>query len=100
LLVQKRISEELKKHLTLQKGKVDKLDQELAKNKKTTCDLKSSIGVLQCQHDVLLKIYQDLEVQFYALWLSTCKNLTNNEASISQVSVKTYDEQIAQKMIT
>jgi hypothetical protein len=56
LLVQERkISEELKKLLALEKGKVKKLDQELAKNKKTTCSLKSSIGTLQDEHDVLLK---------------------------------------------
>jgi uncharacterized protein involved in exopolysaccharide biosynthesis len=63
LLVQKRkISEELKKLLALEKGKVKKLDQELAKNKQTTCSLKSSIGALQGQHDVLLKTHQDLKV--------------------------------------
>jgi hypothetical protein len=56
LLVQERkISEELKKLLTLKKGKVEKLDQELAKSKEITCSLKSSIGALQGQHDVLLK---------------------------------------------
>jgi hypothetical protein len=56
LLVQERkISEELKKLLALEKGKVKKLDQELAKSKKTTCSLKSSIGTLQDEHDVLLK---------------------------------------------
>jgi seryl-tRNA synthetase len=63
LLVQKRkISEELKKLLAREKGKVEKLDQELAKSKETTCSLKSSIGTLQGQHDVLIKTYQDLEV--------------------------------------
>jgi hypothetical protein len=63
LLVQERkISEELKKLLALEKGKVKKLDQELAKSKETTCSLKSSIGALQGQHDVLLKTHQDLEV--------------------------------------
>jgi hypothetical protein len=47
LLVQERKnSEELKKLLTLEKGKVEKLDQELAKSKETTCSLKSSIGAL------------------------------------------------------
>jgi hypothetical protein len=56
LLVQERkISEELKKLLTLEKGKVEKFDQELTKSKETTCSLKSSIGALQGQHDVLLK---------------------------------------------
>jgi hypothetical protein len=63
LLVQERkISEELKKLLALEKGKVEKLDQELAKSKNTTCSLKSSIGALQGQQDVLLKTHQDLEV--------------------------------------
>jgi uncharacterized protein involved in exopolysaccharide biosynthesis len=63
LLVQERkISEELKKLLALEKGKVEKLDQELAKSKKTTCSLKSSIGALKGQHDVLQKTYQDPEV--------------------------------------
>jgi hypothetical protein len=47
LLVQERkISEELKKLLALEKGKVEKLDQELAKSKETTCSLKSSVGAL------------------------------------------------------
>ncbi len=68
LLVQERkISEELKKLLTLEKDKVEKLDQELAKSKETTCSLKSSIGALQGQHDVLLKTHQNLELQFDAL---------------------------------
>jgi hypothetical protein len=63
LLIQEREnSEELKKLLALEKGKVEKLDQELAKSKETTCSLKSSIGVLQGQYDVLLKAHQDLEV--------------------------------------
>jgi hypothetical protein len=96
LLVQERkISEELKKLLTRKKGKVEKLDEELAKSKETTCILKSSIGALQGEHDVLLKIHQDLEVQFDAIWSSTSKTLTNNEASTSQVSVETCNEQIA-----
>jgi hypothetical protein len=76
---------------------VEKLDPELAKSKETTCSLKSSIGVLQGQHDILLKTHQDLEVQFDALWLSTPKTPTNNEASTSQVSVETCDEQITQE---
>jgi hypothetical protein len=47
LLVQERKSnEELKKLLTLEKSKVEKLDQELAQSKETTCSLKSPIGVL------------------------------------------------------
>jgi hypothetical protein len=62
LLVQERkISEELKKLLALEKAKVEKLDQELAKRKKTTYSLKSSIGSLQGQHDVLLKTHQILK---------------------------------------
>jgi hypothetical protein len=64
---ERKISEELKKLLTLEKCKVEKFDQELAKNKETTCSLKSSIGALQGQHDILLKTHQDLEVQFGAL---------------------------------
>jgi chromosome segregation ATPase len=64
LVQEKKISKELKKLLTLEKGKVEKLDQELAKSKETTCSLKSSIGALQGQYDVLLKTHQDLEVLF------------------------------------
>jgi hypothetical protein len=65
LIVQERkISEELNNLLALEKGKVEKLDQELAKNNETTCSLKSSIVALQDQHDVLLKTHQDLEVLF------------------------------------
>jgi hypothetical protein len=36
-------------------------------------------------------------VQFDALWSSTSKLSNNNKASISQVSVKTCDEAIAQE---
>jgi hypothetical protein len=68
LLAQERkISEELKTLLALEKGKVEKFDQELAKNKETTYSLKSSIGALQGPHDVVLKTHQDLKVQFGAL---------------------------------
>jgi hypothetical protein len=68
LLAQERKSnEELKKLLALEKSKVEKLDQELAQSKETTCSLKSSIGALQGQHDILQKAHQDLEVQFDAL---------------------------------
>jgi hypothetical protein len=68
LLVQERkISEELKKLLALEKSKVEKVDQELAKNKETSCSLKSSIGALQGEYDVLLKTHQDVKVQFDAL---------------------------------
>jgi hypothetical protein len=98
LLVQEiKISEEFKKLLALKKSKVEKLDQELAKSQGTTCSLKSSIGALQGQHDILLKTHQDLEVQFGALWSSTSKTSTNDKASISQVSVETCDDQIAQE---
>jgi cell division protein FtsB len=98
LLVQERkISEELKKLLTLKKGKVEKFDQELVKSKKTTCSLKSLISALQGQYDVLLKTHQDLEVQFIALWSSTSKTLTNDKVFTSQVRVKTYGDQIAQE---
>jgi hypothetical protein len=54
---------------------VEKLDQELAKSKETTCSLKSSIGALHGQYDILLETHQDLEVQFGALWSSECGNL-------------------------
>jgi hypothetical protein len=98
LLVQERkISEELKKLLALEKVKVEKLDQNIAKNKETTCSITSSIDTLQGQYDILLKTHQDLEVQFDALWLSTSKTSTNNKASTSQVSVKTYYDQIVQE---
>jgi hypothetical protein len=54
LIVKERKSnEELKKLLTLEKGKIEKLDQELAQSKETTYSLKSSIDALQDQHDVL-----------------------------------------------
>jgi hypothetical protein len=47
LLVQERkISEELKKLLALEKGKAEKLDQELVKSKEITCSRKSSIDAL------------------------------------------------------
>jgi hypothetical protein len=63
LLIQERKnSEELKKLIALEKGKVEKLDQELAKSKETTYSLKSSIDAIQGQYDVLLKTHQDLEV--------------------------------------
>jgi hypothetical protein len=95
LLVQERkISEELKRFLALEKGKVEKLDQELAQSKETTYSLKISIGALQDQHDVLLKTHQNLEVQFDALWSSTSKTSTNDKAS---TSLETCDEQITQE---
>jgi hypothetical protein len=47
LLVKERKSnEQLKKLLAHEKSKVEKLDQELAQSKETTCGLKSSIGAL------------------------------------------------------
>jgi hypothetical protein len=45
-LFKKKISEEIKKLLALEKCKVEKLDQELTKSKETTCTLKSLIGAL------------------------------------------------------
>jgi hypothetical protein len=96
LLVQERkISKELKKLLSLEKSKVEKFDQKLAKSKETTCILKSSISAPQGQHDFLLKWHQDLEVQFDALWSNTSKTSTNDKASTSRVSVETCDDQIA-----
>jgi hypothetical protein len=76
---------------------VEKLDQELAKEKETICSFKSSICALQGQHDVLLKTHQYFEVQYSALWSSTSKTSTNDKASTSQVSVETCDDQIAQE---
>jgi hypothetical protein len=68
LLVQERkISEEFKKLLALEKGKMEKIDHELAQSNETTCSFKSLIHALQGQLDVLLKMHQDLEVQFDAL---------------------------------
>jgi hypothetical protein len=94
LFVQERkINEELRKLVALEKGKVEKVDQKFSKSKETTCSLKSLIGVLQGQHDVLLKAHQDFKMQFDALWSSTSKTLTNNKAYI----VKTCDGQIAQE---
>jgi flagellar biosynthesis chaperone FliJ len=47
LFVEERKStEELKKLLALEKGKVEKLDQELGQSKETTSSLESSIGAL------------------------------------------------------
>jgi septal ring factor EnvC (AmiA/AmiB activator) len=87
LLVQERKNrKELKKLLALKKGKVEKLDQELTKSKETTCSLKSSIGALQGQHDVLLKTHQDLEVQFNALWSSSSKTSSDPEAPQASTS--------------
>jgi hypothetical protein len=46
LVQERKISEELKKLLSLEKGKMEKLHQELAKSKETICSLKSSIDAL------------------------------------------------------
>jgi hypothetical protein len=98
LLVQEgKITKELKNLLALEKCKVKKFYQELAKSNETTCSLKSSIGALQGQHDVLIKTHQDLEGQFGALWSSTSKTSTNDKATTSQVSVETCDDLIAQE---
>jgi hypothetical protein len=94
---ERKISEELKNLLALEKGKVEKLDQKLVKSKETTCSLKSLISALQGQHDVLLKTHQDLKVQFGAFWSSTSKTSTNDKASTSQVSMETCDDLIAQE---
>jgi hypothetical protein len=87
LLVQERKNnEEFKKLLALEKGKVEKLDQELAKSKEATCSLKSSIGTLQGPHDVLQTTHQDLEVQFDALWSSTSKTSSDPKAPQASTS--------------
>jgi hypothetical protein len=70
----------------LKKGKMEKLDQELAQSKETTYSLKSSIGALQGQHDVLLKTHQDLEVQFNALWSSSSKTSSDPKAPQASTS--------------
>jgi hypothetical protein len=85
--------------LKLEKEKNEKLDQELAKSKETNSSLKISSCALQDSYDILQKTQKDLKVQFDALWSSTSKPSNNNEASISQVSVETCDEEVAQKMI-
>jgi hypothetical protein len=72
--------------MILEKGKVEKLDQELTQSKETTCSLKSSIGALQGQHDVLLKTHQDLEVQFDTLWSSSFKISSDPKAPQASTS--------------
>jgi hypothetical protein len=62
LVKERRSNEEHKKLLALQKSKVEKLDQELAQSKETIYSLKSSIGALQGQHNILQNTHQDLEV--------------------------------------
>jgi chromosome segregation ATPase len=84
LVPERKNNEELKKLLALEKGKVEKLDQELAKSKEATCSLKSSISALQGQHDVLQKTHRDLEVQFDARWSTTSK--TSSDPKAPQVS--------------
>jgi hypothetical protein len=87
LLIQERKSnKELEKLLALEKGKVEKLDKKLIQSKDTTCSLKSSIGALQCQYDVLQKTHQDLEVQFDALWSSTSKKSSEPDAPQASTS--------------
>jgi hypothetical protein len=44
LFKREKISKEPKKFLALEKGKVEKIDQELTKSKNTTCSLKRLIG--------------------------------------------------------
>jgi septal ring factor EnvC (AmiA/AmiB activator) len=79
-------NKKLKKLITLEKSKVEKLDQELAKSKETTCSLKSSIGALQGQHDVLQKTHQDLEMQFHALWSNISNKISDPEAPKASTS--------------
>jgi hypothetical protein len=87
LLFQERKSnDELKKLLALEKSMVEKLDQKLALSKETACSLKSSIGALQGQHDVLQKTHQDLEVQFDALSSSTSNTSSDTEAPKASTS--------------
>jgi hypothetical protein len=87
LLVQERKSnEEFKKLLALKKGKVEKLDQELAKSKEATYSLKSSIGALQRQHDVFQKTHQNFEVQFDAPGSSTSKTSSDPKAPQTSTS--------------
>jgi hypothetical protein len=83
--------------LKLEKEKNEKLDQELAESKETNSSLKSSSGALQDSYDILQKTHKNLEVQFDALWSSTSKPLNNSESFISQVSVETSDEEVAQE---
>jgi hypothetical protein len=80
LVKERKRNKELKKLQALEKDKVEKLDQELVQSKETTCSLKSSIGALQGQHDVLQKTHQDLKVQFDALWSSTSNKSSDLEA--------------------
>jgi hypothetical protein len=48
-------------------------------------------------HMVFCKTHKDLEVQFDALWSTTSKPSNNNQASISEVSVETCNEEISQE---
>jgi hypothetical protein len=105
--------------LAREKGKMEKLDQELAQSKETTCSVKSSTDALQGQHDVLLKTHQDLEVYIDALWSSFPKTSSDPEAlqafiskgckrcynininascsNVEKVLMETCDETIAQE---
>jgi hypothetical protein len=92
LLIQERKSnEELKKLLALKKSKIEKLDQELAQSKETICSLKSSIGAIQGQQDVLQKTHQDLEVQFDTLWSSTSNTSSDPEDPKASTSKGCYN---------
>jgi hypothetical protein len=86
VVVERKSNEELKKLLALEKGKVDKLDQEHAQSKETTSNLEVSIGALRYQYDVLQKIHQDLKVQFDTLWSSTSKTSSDPEAPKASTS--------------
>jgi hypothetical protein len=73
---------------------MEKLDHELAQSKKATSSLKSSIGALHDQHDVLQKTHQDLDVQFDALWSSNSKSLSDPKtlkASTSKCCERCYN---------
>jgi hypothetical protein len=73
------------KGLMKQIGARDQLleqQEELLVQERKINSLKSSIGALHGEHNVLLKAHQDLKVQFDALWSSTSKTSTNNEAKV------------------
>jgi hypothetical protein len=97
LIEEKESNQELKKLLKLEREKCEKHDLELAQSKETISSLKSSSGALQDSYDVLQKTHKDLEMQFDAIWSSTFKPSNNHEASISQVSVETCGEVVAQE---
>jgi hypothetical protein len=91
LFDKERKSNEELKLLALEKGEVEKLDQELAQSKETTCSLQSSIGSLEGQYDVLQKTHRDLEVQLDALWSSTSNKLSDPKASTSKGCERCYN---------